>query len=93
MVSSIGLAMVLAFEPAEPGIMNRAPRVLGVVGLVVVLQVIMTYTPVMQTWFATTSLSVGQMGMILAAGVILLIILELEKLVTRLSGKAETWHT
>jgi len=173
MVSSIGLAMVLAFEPAEPGIMSRAPRnrhdplisrfliwrilfvstlflcgifglynltlaqgadidtartvavnalvcmevfylfsvrylkapsftwigiqgtprVLGAVGLVVALQIIMTYTPFMQTWFATSALSVGQLGTIVAAGVALLIILELEKLVTRRSRKPETRHT
>ena len=163
MVSSIGLAMVLAFEPAEPGIMDRKPRnrheallspfliwrivfvsslfLAGIFGLyhwalaqgetiatarttavnalvcmevfylfsvrymkapsftwigirgtprvlvsitiVVGLQVIMTYTPFMQTWFATTALSLEQLAMVVAAGVILLTILETEKAISR----------
>ena len=163
MVSSIGLAMVLAFEPAEPGIMNRKPRsrhdallspfliwriafvsslfLMGIFGLyhwaisqgesvetartvamnalvcmevfylfsvrymkapsftwigirgtprvllsitiVVGLQIIMTYTPFMQTWFSTTALSIEHLSMVVAAGVILLVMLETEKAISR----------
>ena len=163
MVSSIGLAMVLAFEPPEPDIMSRkprdpkepllstfliwrilfvsslflvgifgafhwtlsqgysldvartmavnalvsmevfylfsvrylksrsfswigvqgTPRVLGAVGFVVALQIGMTYLPWLQTVFETKPLGVGQLGIVVAIGVAVLLVLELEKMVLR----------
>ena len=163
MVSSIGLAMVLAFEPPEPDIMSRkprdpkepllstfliwrimfvsslflvgifgafhwtlsqgysldvartmavnalvsmevfylfsvrylksrsfswigvqgTPRVLGAVSLVVVLQIAMTYLPWLQTVFNSKPLGVGQLAVVVAIGIAVLVVLELEKMVLR----------
>ncbi|MDP1893524.1 MAG: cation-transporting P-type ATPase [Hydrogenophaga sp.] len=163
MVSSVALAMVLAFEPTEPDVMKRAPRppgeamlspfviwrivlvstlfTLGIFGMfqwslstgasveeartmavntlvamevfylfsvrylkapsftgvgvqgtplvlvavagVVVLQALFTYAPFMQTLFATRALSLQQLLMCAAAGVTVLVVLELEKAVLR----------
>jgi magnesium-transporting ATPase (P-type) len=163
MVSSVALAMVLAFEPSEPGVMQRAPRppgepmlspfviwrialvsslftlgifgmfqwslasgapvetartmavntlvamevfylfsvrylkapsftlagvqgtprVLLAVGAVVVLQALFTYAPFMQTWFDTRALSPADVLLCALAGLAVLVLLELEKLVLR----------
>lgn len=159
MVSSIGLALVLAFEPAEPDIMSRrprppqepllsrfliwrilfvsglflvgifgayhwslsqgdslqtartmavnalvsmeifylfsvrylksrsfswvgvqgTPRVLAAVALVVVLQSALTYWPILQGVFDTTALSFGQLAIVVAIGMTVLLVLEIEK--------------
>ena len=65
------------------------PRVLASVGLVVVLQIAMTYLPFLQSVFETTSLSVSQLLVVTVIGLSVLIILELEKLVLR-SNHANT---
>jgi len=168
MVSSIGLAMVLAFEPPEPDIMSRnprdakepllstfliwrilfvsslflvgtfgafhwtlsqghsldvartmavnalvsmevfylmsvrylksrsfhwigvqgTPRVLGAVLLVVALQVAMTYLPWLQRVFDTQALGPGQLTVVVAIGITVLLVLELEKMVLRRSEAA-----
>jgi len=59
------------------------PRVLLSITIVVGLQIIMTYTPFMQTWFSTTALSIEHLSMVVAAGVILLVMLETEKAISR----------
>lgn len=163
MVSSIGLAMVLAFEAPEPDIMNRpprprdepllsrfliwrilfvsslflsgifgvfhwsltqgesvevartmavnalvsmevfylfsvrylkarsfswqgvqgTPRVLASIALVTALQVFMTYWSVLQNLFDTRPLSATQLGIVVGVGILVLVILELEKLIMR----------
>ena len=163
MVSSIALAMVLAFEPTEPGVMKRAPRppgeamlspfviwrivlvstlftlgifgmfqwslssgasleeartmavntlvamevfylfsvrflkapsftgagvqgtprVLLAVGVVVLLQALFTYAPLMQTWFNTRSLHPSDVLLCALVGLAVLVLLELEKWVLR----------
>jgi len=163
MVSSIALAMVLAFEPTEPGVMKRPPRgahepmlspfviwriafvsflfLTGIFGLfrwalsqgadvetartvavnalvamevfylfsvrylrapsftlkgvqgtprvllavagVVLLQSLFTYAPFMQTLFSTRALGLEQLLMCTAAGVVVLLVLELEKALLR----------
>ncbi|WP_439112750.1 cation-translocating P-type ATPase [Hydrogenophaga sp.] len=163
MVSSIALAMVLAFEPTEPGVMQRPPRgahepmlspfviwriafvsllfLIGIFGLyrwalsqgadvetartvavnalvamevfylfsvrylrapsftlkgvqgtprvllavagVVLLQTLFTYAPFMQTLFSTRALGLTQLLMCTAAGVVVLVVLELEKALLR----------
>lgn len=55
------------------------PAVLGAVALVVALQVIFTYLPVMQSLFDTVALAPWQLAQCAAAGVLLLILLELDK--------------
>ena len=59
------------------------PRVLASVGLVVVLQLGMTYWPAFQAIFDTRALSLGQLGIVVLVGVLILVVLELEKLVFR----------
>jgi magnesium-transporting ATPase (P-type) len=163
MVSSIGLALVLAFEPPEPDIMSRkprlanepllsrfliwrilfvsglfllgifgayhwslsqghsletartmavnalvsmevfylfsvrylksrsfnwvglqgTPRVLGAVGVVTVLQSALTYWPFLQGVFDTTALSLWQLIIVVAIGVAVLVVLEIEKWLVR----------
>ena len=163
MVSSIALAMVLAFEPTEPGVMQRAPRapgeamlspfviwrivlvsvlftvgifgmyqwslaggatveaartmavntlvamevfylfsvrylkapsftlagvrgtprVLMAVALVVALQALFTYAPVMHLWFGTQALAPAQVLLCALAGLAVLVFLEAEKWVVR----------
>ena len=61
------------------------PAVLIAVALVVVLQAVFTYVPVMQTLFDTVALSPWQLAQCALAGVILLMVLELDKYA------AQTW--
>jgi len=55
------------------------PPVLIALGLVVVAQLLFIYTPVMQTIFATASLSLVELFFIVGSGVVLFFIMELEK--------------
>ena len=59
------------------------PAVLTAVGIVVVLQAIFTYLPPMQLLFETAPLSAAQMAQCITAGVVVLLVLELDKLVAR----------
>jgi len=59
------------------------PRVLGAVSLVVVLQIAMTYLPWLQTVFNSKPLGVGQLAVVVAIGIAVLVVLELEKMVLR----------
>jgi len=54
-------------------------KVLIAIGVVVVLQGIFTYAPFMSTFFDTRPVSLGMWGVILGIGVVVLLILELEK--------------
>ncbi len=175
MVTAVGLGLVLAFEPSEPGIMNRPPRradapilsrfllwrvvlvsalfalgafgvfywaearglshemartmvvntivvmeifylfsvrylhgpsvtlqgVLGTpavligVGSIVMLQLAFTYLPIMQHLFQTRAVAVGDGLVIVAIGVVLLLILELDKRLAHLwrRGSKSRWGT
>jgi magnesium-transporting ATPase (P-type) len=62
------------------------PRVLAAVAAVFVLQLLFTYTPFMQTFFATTALPLTTGLVIVAVGVSVLVVLELEKLMLRRFG-------
>ena len=59
------------------------PRVLMAVAGVVLLQALFTYAPFMQTLFATRALSVQQLLMCAGAGLVVLVVLELEKALLR----------
>ncbi|WP_322891721.1 MULTISPECIES: HAD-IC family P-type ATPase [unclassified Yoonia] len=63
------------------------PAVLLAVALVVVLQAVFTYLPVMQSLFGTVALGPVQLAQCAAAGVILLVLLEADK------QAAEGWKT
>ena len=168
MVSSIGLAMVLAFEAPEPDIMKRAPRphnepllsafliwriifvaslflagifgvfhwtlsqgesievartmavnalvsmevfylfsvrylksrsftwqgvqgtrrVLASIALVTSLQILMTYWPPLQSVFETKPLSIAELGVVILVGVLVLLVLEMEKLLMQRHQRA-----
>lgn len=55
------------------------PAVLVAVALVVLLQAVFTYVPVMQTLFDTVALAPWQLAQCAAAGVVLLVVLEFDK--------------
>ncbi len=62
------------------------PRVLAAVSGVIVLQLIFTYVPLMQTLFRTEALPVAWGPVIVAVGACVLVILELEKALLRRFG-------
>jgi magnesium-transporting ATPase (P-type) len=62
------------------------PLVLLAVAAVFVLQLVFTYTPFMQRFFASTALPLATGALIVAVGVAVLVVLELEKLVLRRMG-------
>ncbi|MCU0970097.1 MAG: HAD-IC family P-type ATPase, partial [Rubrivivax sp.] len=62
------------------------PRVLASVATVFVLQLLFTYTPLMQTLFHTEALPLATGVQIVAVGALLLMVLELEKAVLRRTG-------
>jgi potassium/sodium efflux P-type ATPase len=62
------------------------PRVLLAVAAVFVLQLAFTYAPFMQTFFATTPLPLSTGAATVAVGVVVLVVLELEKLLLRRMG-------
>ncbi len=74
------------------------PAVWIAVGVVVVLQAAFTYLPPMQALFATTALSPLQLAQCAAAGVLVLVVLELDKLAARArkarngAGTTDTRH-
>ncbi len=55
------------------------PAVLIAIAIVIVLQAGFTYLPFMQTLFDTVALSVWQVGQCAAAGILLLVVLEIDK--------------
>ncbi len=59
--------------------LSSTPAVLLAVGIVTLLQFLFTYAPFMEAFFETRPLSVGQGAQIVAIGVVVLLILELEK--------------
>ena len=62
------------------------PRVLAAVAAVIVLQLLFTYAPWMQTLFATTALPLSTGLVIVAVGFTVLVVLELEKALLRRLG-------
>ena len=63
------------------------PAVWVVIGLIVLLQWLFTFLPFMQTLFGTASLGIPALLMAPAAGVLVLLVLELEKRVRRAGGQ------
>jgi magnesium-transporting ATPase (P-type) len=59
------------------------PAVLGAVGFLALLQIVITYAPVMNRLFGTAPLDAGQLAVATAAGVALMLLLEAEKAVLR----------
>jgi magnesium-transporting ATPase (P-type) len=59
------------------------PRVLAAVAGVAVLQALFTWAPPLQGLFGTAALPLATLPLVLAAGVALLVVLELEKAVVR----------
>ncbi|WP_119355387.1 cation-transporting P-type ATPase [Azohydromonas sediminis] len=66
------------------------PRVLAAVAGVFVLQLAFTYAPFMQTLFRTEALALATGAAIVAVGVALLVVLELEKMLLRRLGALRT---
>jgi magnesium-transporting ATPase (P-type) len=64
------------------GVLGTPAVLIGVVGIIVV-QLAFTYLPVMQTIFQTRSISILDGAAIVGVGVVLLILLEIEKLLFR----------
>jgi len=62
------------------------PRVLAAVAAVFVLQLLFTYAPFMQAFFASTALPLTTGMLIVAVGASVLLVLELEKLMLRRMG-------
>ncbi|MGV3570799.1 MAG: HAD-IC family P-type ATPase [Ramlibacter sp.] len=62
------------------------PRVLAAVGAVFALQLLFTYAPPMQQWFRTEALPLDWGLRIVAVGVMLLVVLEVEKALLRRLG-------
>lgn len=60
--------------------------VLLAVGLLLILQLLFTYLPVMQQLFGTTALDVSAWGRIIAVSLLLFLIIELEKYILRCKG-------
>jgi magnesium-transporting ATPase (P-type) len=60
--------------------------VLLAVGLLVILQLLFTYLPVMQQLFGTAALDAAAWGRIIAASLLLFLIIELEKYLLRRRG-------
>jgi len=63
--------------------LQGTPRVLISVGLVIVLQLTMTYWSVFQEIFDTRPLSMSQLGLVVVVGMLVLLVLELEKLLLK----------
>ena len=63
------------------------PRVLAAVAAVFVLQLMFTYAPFMQLFFASTALPLSTGVSIVAVGVSVLLVLEIEKLLTAPPGR------
>jgi magnesium-transporting ATPase (P-type) len=59
------------------------PAVLVAVGIVVLLQTVLTYLPPMQALFETRPLGLLQLGQCVAAGVLVLLVLEFDKSIER----------
>jgi magnesium-transporting ATPase (P-type) len=64
-------------------ILEGAGISVGAIGLVLVLQLLMTYTPPMQFLFDTRAIGAGEWARILAAGVVVFGLVEVEKWVVR----------
>ena len=73
------------------GIMGT-PAVLLAVGAVVVAQLAFTYAPIMHRLFASRPVPLGDGLLIVAIGVLLMIILEVEKTLMRRSGLMARWN-
>jgi magnesium-transporting ATPase (P-type) len=59
------------------------PKVLMAIAFVVAAQLVFTYAPLMQKWFGTSPLSLWQLFEAAIAGVVVLVILEIEKTLLR----------
>lgn len=57
------------------------PKAFVIIGVMLLLQLMLTYLPIMQTWFYTGALSPLEWGIALTAGVIILAITECDKLI------------
>ncbi len=57
------------------------------IGLLILMQLAFTYLPVMQTLFHTAAISLAEWGLITAMGVVLFVVVEVEKAFWRKSGK------
>jgi magnesium-transporting ATPase (P-type) len=64
------------------------PRVLAAVAAVFLLQLLFTYAPFMQRLFASTALPLSTGVVIVAVGLAVLLVLEVEKLLLRRLGVA-----
>ena len=54
-------------------------KAFGIIGLMLVLQVIFTYVPFMQNVFSTSSLGLGQWGVAIVGGLMVLVVSEIDK--------------
>lgn len=60
-----------------------------VIGIMLLLQVFLTYIPFMQSLFSTASLTASAFVFSLLSGVVVFIVVELDKLVRKLAGRAD----
>jgi magnesium-transporting ATPase (P-type) len=57
------------------------PRAFGIIGLMILLQLALTYVPFMQDIFVTAGMSWREWGIAIAAGFITLVVTEIDKLI------------
>jgi len=74
----------LIASPLSPRRFLTNPAVFVSIGLLIVFQLIFTYTPAMQLWFGVAPLKLEHWGYVLLAGVTVFVVVELEKWIIRL---------
>ena len=79
----------LIANPLSPRRFFTNPAVFVSIGLLIVFQMIFTYTPAMQLWFGVAGLTLEHWGYVLLAGLTVFVVVEIEKWIIRVrSGRA-----
>ena len=65
------------------------PAIFVSIGLLVLFQMLFTYTPAMQLWFGVTGLTLEHWGYVLLAGLTVFVVVEFEKWVVRLRANGK----
>ena len=73
----------LIASPLAPRRFFSNPAVFVSIGLLIVFQMIFTYTPAMQLWFGVAPLTLEHWGYVLLAGLVVFVVVELEKWIIR----------
>lgn len=96
MVNIIVLSKIFYFfsirtsRPAFSSVFFSNKKAFGIIGLMILLQLILTYVPFMQVLFYTEPLNILEWGLSIAAGIIVPLITELDKGIHFLIGQSRT---